>query len=406
MDPKPCHQVRKPRFTALVPAVAALLILGASGCGKSPEEIKAAKAAHEAETTSRLLVKSNHANATIETTRVPAAGEPAPAPINGVVGQSLGPLPPGKYVLITRTEGWPEIRQDVTLVAGQTNEIAVNFKSGSLRLDSVPSGATVKIDGAVLGRTPLVVPQLPLGERKVVLDYPGWPALPVKLTINENVETAETVRLPHGKLSVASFPAGATVLFGGRALGQTPLTIDRFQAGTKKLTLQSKDFPPLEITITLEDQGEVAVSPALSEGYPLLEAPAFLREVWVATAAGDHGKTVLSGFRSQSGYVRNLDRKKLFESWLGKKFRFTGIVKAYNPASGDLEIAEEKNELTKYRLTAKLSPAALANREFIAQLNTKGAIVALYGRLSEVEEPEWPARGGIRIEFVAVEPQR
>jgi len=402
MDTQLCHRANKPRLTSVALAVVVLFITG--GCGKSPEEAKAEKAAIQAQTTSRLLVKSNHANATFEATRAAVAGEPAPAPVTGALGQTLANLPPGKYVLVTRSEGWPEIRQDLVLDAGRTTEAAADFKSGSLRLDSIPTGATVKVDGAVLGRTPLVAPQLPPGEREVSLSYPGWPPLAAKITINENRETAETVRLPHGKLTVASFPAGATIQFGTRILGQTPLTIERFQAGTKKLTLLAKDFPPLEITVTVEDHGETSVSPALSEGFPLLEVPAFLRAVWVETEVGDKGKTVLSGFRSQSGYVRNLDRKKLFEIWLGKKYRFAGVVKGYNPATGEFELTEEKSELSKYRLLAKLSNGALANRAFVAQL-VKGATVAVYGRLAEVEEPEWPAKG-IRIEFASVEPQR
>src|SRR3954464_10376658 len=100
MDIPQCHRVSLPRLASVVLAIAASFSF--AGCGKSPEDVKAEKAAVQAQTTSRLLVKSNHANATFEATRLPAAGEPAPAPVTGALGQTLSNVPPGKYALVTK----------------------------------------------------------------------------------------------------------------------------------------------------------------------------------------------------------------------------------------------------------------------------------------------------------------
>jgi hypothetical protein len=277
------------------------------------------------------------------------------------------------------------------LTAGQTTEVTINFKSGSLRLDSVPSGAVVTFGQTVLGKTPLVVPQLPVGERVVSVQYPGWPAQAATVAIAEGVEVAASVRLPHGRLTVTSFPTGATVLLGKRALGQTPLTIERFQAGARTLTLQLKDFPPIELPVNVDDRGEQEVRGVLANGFPLLDAPATLQAVWFELPATDPNRLSphfdpFPGFHPQGSFVRNLNRKKLFETWLGKTYRFTGKIKTYNPATGELEFAEQASNLGKIRVSAQLLPVARDNKENVALLSTKEATVTICGRFSAMEE--------------------
>ncbi len=411
MNLKKCHPLRRLKGRWFVPVmltVAALLVAGTSGCGKSPEEKKAEKAAILAQTTGRLIAKSNRANTTVEATLIPAAGEAAPASVKGNAEQTMAALPPGKYTLTARADGWPDVREEVSVEAGRMTEVAINFKSGSLRLDSLPTGATVKQGNAVLGKTPLLLPQLPLGELQLTLEYPAWPVLPFKTTITENGETAETARLPHGKLVIESSPAGATVLFGKRAIGQTPLTIERYQAGNTKLTLQAKDLPPLEMTVAMEDRGELTLTPVLANGYPMLDPEALLRAVWVEEPREDPNRLApamkpFTSFPSQNGIVRNLNRRKLFETWLEKKYRFFGSVRFYDKERGLIEFAEQKGDLSRYRVVARLSSGARTDKETVARLTAKGATFAVYGRLSAVEEQAWPAKN-ITFELSAAEP--
>ena len=405
----------KKRMGIIAGAAVALLLglmLLVSTCSSKPTRKRSADTPDPA-TTGRLVVKSNRANATIEATRVPAAGETATAGVRGsptgAAEQVMAGLPPGSYVLLTRSEGWPEMRQDVTLTAGQTTEVTVNFKTGSLRLDSIPGGAMVKFGDTVLGKTPLVVPQLPVGECTVSVEYPGWPAVPAKVAIAEGVETAQTVRLPHGRLIVESTPAGATVLMGGKPVGQTPATFERVSAGTWKVTVQAKDFTPVETPVTVEDAGEAKISPVLKSSLPILDPAATLTAIWLDTPIGrkndlspDFNQPI--NFRPKNGIVRNLNRKTLFENWLAKRFRYTGTVKSYKPETGIIEFSDENGENSKYMVTAQLTMSARNDKAIVAQL-TKGATFALYGRLSAVEEPSWPAKV-ITFEITGAEPQR
>lgn len=422
MDLKQFCRLHSLKSRGLSAALALLFAASWSGCSKTeppaPGPVKPAKSAKTTpvgnpKTTGRLLVKSNRANTLIEATRIVPADAPAPTPIAGIdegaAEQALAGLMPGTYTVTARSPGWPDVRAEAKIEAGLTTEIAIHFKSGSLRLESLPTGATVKKSGAILGKTPLVVHDLPPGDLDLTLEYPLWPVLPFKTTITEERETAATARLPHGRLIIESVPAGATVLFSGRTLGQTPLTIERFQAGTKKLTLQSPDFPALELSVTIEDGGEVRLSPLLSAAFPLLDPAAFLRAIWVETPKEDPEKIApafnpTTGFRSRNGIVRNLHRRKLFEDWLRRPYRFTGTVKSYNRDTGQIEFAEQRSELSRYRVYAQLSASARGNQAFADQL-TKGATIELYGKLSAVEEPT-SASSYISIEFIESEPQR
>ena len=411
MDSNKCPRVLEPRLFPVAWALAALLIAGLGGCGKSPEEVKAAKAAEVAQTTGRLLIKSNRANTAVEATLVAPPGAAAAAAVmgadEGAAEQTLAALPPGKYAVTARSARWPEIRAEATVEAGRTTELALNFPSGSLRLDSDPAGATVKQGSVVLGKTPLVIPQLPPGECELSLEYTFWPVTPYKTTITENVETTGTVRLPHGKLVLESTPTGATVRQGGGTLGHTPLTLERVPAGTNQYLLSDKNFPTLKVTVVVKDQAETKTNVELGAGFPLLDPEALLQAVWVHDDPNELAPPLdgtTGPAQPRNGIIKNLNRKRLYETWLRKTYRFSATVKSYEKDNGQIEFAEQTSALSKYRVLAKLSPEARSNAELAARL-TKGATFTLYGRLSAVEEPRWPGKV-ITLEFSSAEPLR
>lgn len=398
------------KFGPLILAVPVLILLLLAKCtvssvgGKIAEVSQAHAEAVKVRTTGVLVVKSNRPEAAVAVTRLAPAGDPAADSAKGALGQALPGLTPGKYAVTLHADGWPDARGEVDVPAGQQTEATINFKSGSLRLDSDPAGAVVTLAGATLGKTPLVIPQLPPGECTLSLQYPAWPALPFKTTIKENVETTETVRLPHGKLTVESTPAGATVLLGGKAYNQTPLFFDPIPAGITKLTLQAKDFPPMEVSVTVDDRGEAKVGRELGYGFPELDPPALLQAVWVPDDPNKLSAPVdsLGVYEPRNGIVKNLHRKRLYQGWLGKKYRYAAIVKSYDAKTGKVEFAEQTSALSRYRVVAELSPAALGDKDLAARL-TKGATLNLYGRLGAVEESRWPARV-ITLELWAAEP--
>ncbi len=348
-----------------------------------------------------VTVKSNLPEIAIEVAGVANSGSAGALFHDSGAAPSVRGLPPGKYVLTAKADGWADLHQDVTAKKGQTSEVTLHFPTGSLRLDSDPAGANVKIGDAVLGQTPLTISPLPPGECSVVIEYPSWPPVTFKTTIAENVEATGAVRLPYGKLTVESNPAGASVLFGKRSVGVTPLTLDRVPAGNRKFTLQAKNFPPLEVAVTIDDHGEAKVSKDLGYGYPELDPLAMLRSIWKSESQNE-AESQFERYAPKNGVIRNLDRRRLFEKWLAKPYRYSGTVKAYDAGEGQVELAEDKNELTRYRFLVKLSSAARNDKDVIEHL-AKGAAFAFYGQLSAVEEGRWPSKV-VTFEFTGAEP--
>lgn len=373
------------------PPVILAAMLALAGCGKSPEEVKAEKTAEVAKITGTLVVKANLASAAIKVAGADGAVR------EGALNQPVSALAAGKYTVTATQEGWPEARGEATVTADQTAELTLNFPSGSLKLDTAPTGATVKLGKSnVLGKTPLTVPQLPVGDITLSLEYAAWPAVPYTATITENQETAATVRLPHGRLTVDSFPAGALVVLDGKTYKQTPLFFDPIAPGPKRLTLQLKDFPPLEVTATVVDGQDTRIRPVLATAFPLLDPAELLRAVWIEdnpsqVAAPQNQSTGI--YRPKNDIVKNIQRERLYNRWQHKPYRFSGPVKSYDAASGKLEFADQKSELARYRVVAQLKPGTKS--PLPAQKDPKDktpVVLGVYGRLTAVEEPPWPMR--------------
>ncbi len=406
----PGSAARKYGPIGLAAVVVLILLLCVTMCSSKPTRRSSTPSAPDPKTTGSLVIKTNRPDTSVEATRVPDAQSPAADTFRASGAEPTFPgLPAGKYTVVAKSAGWPDLKQETTVVVGQAGALAVHFQSGSLKLDSVPSGATVRWGENELGKTPLTIPALPVGEIPLTLVLATWPNLPFKATIAEGTEASQTVHFPFGRLVVETTPAGATVQLEARVVGKTPLTLDQVPAGVIKVTLRADDYTPVAFNVTVEDHGEAKLTQTLVSSIPVLDPPALLAAVWVETAAEDPNRLApgfrdTTGYQSRNGIVKNLNRKKLVENWLAKRFRFTGTVKSYDRDSGKIDFIDATNDLAKYHVTANLSISSRQNKEVVAQL-TKGATFSLLGKLDAVEEPRWPAKT-ISIEIISADPQK
>jgi hypothetical protein len=97
-------------------------------------------------------------------------------------GSSAGPapfdrsdLPPGKHFVIVRAHGYAEWKREVDLDPSQPMTLSAELSaSGTVKVLSNVSGATVLIDGQIVGKTPVVLDNIPAGEHFVEVKQSGY----------------------------------------------------------------------------------------------------------------------------------------------------------------------------------------------------------------------------------------
>ncbi len=97
-------------------------------------------------------------------------GPRGPAPI------TVEDVPPGKHILTVRKDGYKEWRMEVDVTVGTKHEFAAELRAvGTVRviLTNV-DGATVSVDGAVIGTTPIKEYDVPSGVHTLIIDKGGW----------------------------------------------------------------------------------------------------------------------------------------------------------------------------------------------------------------------------------------
>ncbi|HKC12020.1 MAG TPA: TonB family protein, partial [Vicinamibacteria bacterium] len=136
-----------------------------------------------------------------------------------------------------------------------------------LRIETTPPGATVWLDGAIVGRSPLELTNVRPGPRQLRILEEGYAPAEVGLELAEGT-TAPPLRFVMSPmaapLSVRSVPEGAAVRVDGRAIGAAPIDAMLLGPGLHDLRVERPGFrphvrrvearagEPLRVTVRLE----------------------------------------------------------------------------------------------------------------------------------------------------------
>jgi hypothetical protein len=99
-----------------------------------------------------------------------------------VDGSSLGRAPvdrndldPGKHYVVVHRDGYTDFKREVVLVENQPVALVADLSAtGSVRVLSTPEGAEVRVDGELIGRTPVSRDQIPSGDHIVEFRLKGY----------------------------------------------------------------------------------------------------------------------------------------------------------------------------------------------------------------------------------------
>ena len=199
-------------------------------------------------------------------------------------------VPAGEHEVSLRAEGYAAFTTRVTLEGGgkaQTLRATLTPDRARVSFASDPSGASVRVDGSVVGTTPFAA-DLTSGARVVEVALAGFRTATRNIAVvAEQPLTVAPFRLEPlpGRLQVTSEPQAATVAVDGQFRGETPLELDlpagrthtvrATRAGhdpaAAKVTLQRGETRPLSLVLApqigeLEVVGEPADAEVVIDG--------------------------------------------------------------------------------------------------------------------------------------------
>jgi hypothetical protein len=168
----------------------------------------------------------------------------------------LSHVAPGTHVIQIHLPGWEVWNGSTTAERGSTTQVIANMTHAaySLVVTSTPPGATVALDGAVKGVTPLTVAGLKPRNYALVVSLKGYAAVSRTVDLSDATQSAQDFSLMQafGKLSIMSDPTGAQVIIDGKPYGVTPLKIDSFPVGDYALTLKLEDNTDITDTLSVK----------------------------------------------------------------------------------------------------------------------------------------------------------
>jgi uncharacterized protein (TIGR02145 family) len=150
-----------------------------------------------------------------------------------------------------RKKKYVEFDTTITIESQKTSAVSVAFKSSYLYLSisSNPSGATVKLDGVELGKTPLnreidLSDNNKQGSKTLRLELDNYEAIesPIDyLPSNKPLELDYELKKRKGKFLINSVPEGASVYIDGAFKGITPYSSVK-EFGTYEVYVQMDEF--------------------------------------------------------------------------------------------------------------------------------------------------------------------
>ncbi len=175
----------------------------------------------------------------------------------------IGLLKPGPHELLLSKEGYLEASTTLDVPEGRDLDtlrvLSPKAEQATFVVTSEPAGASVRIDGQLLGNTPVIAPS-PDGEHVLTVEKQGYARATRRMLFSRerSVETAFTLTKlpPEPALAITTEPSGATVTVDGKVLGKTPF-IGVVPAGDHALELKLEGRRRAQAQIMMPDDRDL-----------------------------------------------------------------------------------------------------------------------------------------------------
>lgn len=198
----------------------------------------------------------------------------------GITPVTLNGLSATTHILQIDHAGYYDWKSSVDVPAGGTRTVDATLNpmsastTGWLYITSSPGGASVSLDGNVMGQTPasgaLKLNNIASGTHTVILTCPGYQQYSTGVTVTPNTVTEVSAILTSsgtptgtGGLAISSTPAGANVFLDNVFIGISPLTMTTVAAGSHVVSIKLDGYQEYSVTTPVNTGAVSTVSAAL-----------------------------------------------------------------------------------------------------------------------------------------------
>jgi PEGA domain len=202
----------------------------------------------------------------------------------GVVGAGQ------KLVFLFRAPGYAdsEIVMKMTSGGSSRGDIALRQRTGDLRIETLPSGAEVTVDGRRGGRSPVTLRGLQTARpHEITATLPGHGQARGEWAVIPDTLTAVTLRLEVGTTSVmvTTEPVGGNIRLDGEPWRKSPTTLAHVTLGRHTFSAVRDGYQAAETTLTVTPESNAIELALVPEPLGVLEVkgdrPA---EIWIDNA--------------------------------------------------------------------------------------------------------------------------
>jgi hypothetical protein len=191
-------------------------------------------------------------------------------------GKSYGPSPvhatldPGNHTYVVKQQGVAPYENTFSIKSGEVvaKKLILGDPSGTglVQVKTIPDGATVEADEAVVGEPTPTSFRLPVGSHTLTISLAGYEPVQQQVTVSASASTPVNVTLSNeppaagtrnAEIRIETMPAGIEILIDGKSYGPSPVRVT-LSPGDHTYTVKPPGLAPYQNAFTVKP-GEIIV---------------------------------------------------------------------------------------------------------------------------------------------------